>query len=414
MVEQLIASARKRLTVYAVPGHPLVGEATVQAALRACVAEGIPTRLVEGLSFLDSVFAILHLDPLRNGLGIHDALSPPRQIDGAALFAQLYSTRVASGLKLTLMESLPDDFEVALVFHAGGTHQRVEWLPLFEIDRRQDIDHLTCLYLPEPPLDRNLGSFHNLRRIVAHLRAPDGCPWDREQTHRSLSQFLVEETYEVVDTLESGDPEKMAEELGDLLLQILLHAQIGEDEGAFAIEQVIEAIAGKMIRRHPHVFGSASASSAAEVVQRWEAIKQKERPAEESVLAGVPRHLPALAYAEAVQRKAASMGFEWPAVTDAVAKVAEEAEEVIRAPDLDARRDEFGDLLFALSNVARMSGVNAEEALRGAGTRFAARFRFMEARARALGASLAQMSLPQMLALWEEAKTVAAGDAPSA
>jgi tetrapyrrole methylase family protein/MazG family protein len=403
-VEAVLASARRRPTVYAVPGHPLVGEATVRRLLERCADEGLSFRLVPGLSFLDAVFSALQVDPLAGGLDVVDALAPPRQIERATVFCQVYSREAASALKLSLMETLPDETPVAIVRAAGTPTEAVAWLPLYQIDRQDTLDHLTCVYLPAPGLEANLGSFNNFRRIVARLRGPDGCPWDRAQTHQTITQYLIEETYEVVDALDIANAEKLAEELGDLLLQVVLHAQIAEDSGEFALEDVVAGIAAKMVRRHPHVFGDATAHTPEDVVRRWEVIKQAEREEAQSVLSGIPRHLPALAYAESVQRKAASLGFEWPAVADAVAKVAEEAAELEAETAVDRRREEFGDLIFALVNVARMNAIDPEEALRAANRRFAARFASVERMARERGQAVADTPLANLLEMWDRAK----------
>jgi len=290
--------------------------------------------------------------------------------------------------------------------HAIGTDQeRVETLPLYELDRRDDVSHLTTLYVP--PLAQN-GAFETFQDTIAHLRAPDGCPWDREQTHQSLRRNLLEETYEVLDAIHAEDVNALREELGDLLLQIVLHSQIAVEDGEFSLSDVIASIDAKIKRRHPHVFGDIQVSGVGDVVANWEAIKKGERTENGnghlSALDGVPRELPALAQAEAYGDRAARVGFDWPDVKGVLDKVAEEVREVQSATHLEERAEEFGDLLFALVNAARWMKIDPEAALRTANAKFAARFRDVEAQARAQSRDLKGMSLADLDELWESAK----------
>lgn len=246
--------------------------------------------------------------------------------------------------------------------------------------------------------------FDELAEIIARLRAPDGCPWDREQTHASLKKYLLEEAYETLEALDESDPRKLSEELGDLLLQILLHAQIASEAGEFNIEDVIQGIAAKLIKRHPHVFGDAKVENARDVEINWEMIKQRERAEDSSLLDSVPKNMPALAYSRAIQERAASIGFDWGDLGGVLEKVAEELEELQQAQNGEERRHEFGDLLLALTNTARWMEVDPEEALRLANRRFYHRFTYMEDLCRKRGLSLNNMTLEEMDALWNEAK----------
>ena len=246
-------------------------------------------------------------------------------------------------------------------------------------------------------------SFAKLVQTIATLRSPQGCPWDRAQSHASLKPYLIEECYEVMETLDSGDMKKLCEELGDLLLQIMLHSQIATDEGHFDIGAVIEGIDAKLKRRHPHVFGDAEAKDAQEVAVRWEALKRDER-GDESLLSGLPKGMPSLSYGQAIQRRAAGVGFDWKEEEDIIEKVAEEARELQQATDDQAVADEFGDLLFSLANVARRRGIDLEAALRGTNERFRQRFQYMEELARQRGMSMDKMSLEELDSLWNEAK----------
>lgn len=257
----------------------------------------------------------------------------------------------------------------------------------------------------EPP-EPEVRSFDGLREIVRRLRAPDGCPWDRVQTHESLRRFLLEETYETLDALDGGNPAKLREELGDVLLQILLHSQIASESGEFDVDDVIEGIATKLVRRHPHVFGEAKVKTADEVVLKWEAIKSEERGRadEEDPLARVPQTLPSLSYSQALQERAAATGFEWPGVADVLDKLTEEAAELARAESLDEQREELGDTLFVLVSLARKLGLDAEESLRLASRRFRRRFEALQALVRERGLRLSDMPIEALESLWRETK----------
>ncbi len=412
--EVLRLGQRPEGVIYAVPGHPLVGEASVTRILKEAKAAGLSVRLVPGLSFIEPVLAALELDAL-DGLQVADALEiaarvhPPLNPDVPALIAQLYSRALAAEVKLTLMNAYPDTHPVVLVHAAGTASERVEHLPLYALDRRETLGDLTVLYVPPLPVP---GAFETFQNTVARLRAPDGCPWDRQQTHQSLRPGLLEETYEVLAALDAGDMEALREELGDLLLHIVMQAQMATEESSFRMADVIAQENAKLIRRHPHVFAGVEVSGVAEVLANWEKIKQAEKAeAEEeapgeglSALAGVPPALPALAQAQAYGRKAARVGFDWPDVHGVVAKVHEEIAEVEAARTPEERAAELGDLLFAIVNWARWLNVDAETALREANARFARRFAAVEAQARAQGLDLRQMGLEALDALWEAAK----------
>ncbi len=246
--------------------------------------------------------------------------------------------------------------------------------------------------------------FASLKDIVARLRSPDGCPWDKKQTHASLQPFLIEECYEVLQAIEEGEPQGLCEELGDLLLQIMLHAQIASEAGQFDIDDVVASIAGKLVHRHPHVFGSEEVKEAKQVELNWEVLKQEEKGTEESLLSGVPEMMPALAYSQSVQRRAAAVGFDWEKVDEILDKLAEEVAEIKRASSQQERVEEFGDLLFTLANIARRLNIDLETALRSANRRFCQRFKYMEQVCRERGIEISSLSLEEQNALWEEAK----------
>ncbi len=252
--------------------------------------------------------------------------------------------------------------------------------------------------------EAELRTFDGLRRIIARLRAPDGCPWDRVQTHASLKPYLIEEAYEALAALDEADPDRLCDELGDLLLELLLHVQLAEEAREFTLEDVVYSIASKLVRRHPHVFGDEQVETPEEVMSRWEELKRWERGGEGSALAGVPLALPALARAQMLLGRAARAGFQWSQTGDVLAKLDEEIEELAEASDAEQKREELGDVLFLLVNLARYLELDAEEALRLASDKFYRRFASMEAIARERGLLLADLPLEELEALWEAGK----------
>lgn len=252
--------------------------------------------------------------------------------------------------------------------------------------------------------------FNALIAVMARLRDPkSGCPWDLEQTSKTIKRHVIEEAYEVVEAIDSGKPAKLREELGDLLLQVVFHAQLASEEGLFDIHDVSRGIVEKLIRRHPHVFGEVTVSNTDQVLRNWEQIKRGEPGYEDrtSILDGIPADLPALMRALEVSKRVVKVGFEWPSVDQVLDKVEEELEELraeIAACDVDRMADELGDLLFTIVNVSRQLKVDPEDALRRMTTRFAARFRRIEDHARSTGKSIEEMRLDEMESVWQEAK----------
>lgn len=262
---------------------------------------------------------------------------------------------------------------------------------------------------PEELNKMNQDPLREFEDIVRALRAPGGCPWDKKQDHHTLRPYVLEEACEVAEAIDSGDAGKLREELGDLLLQIVLHAVIGEENGTFSLDDVARDISAKMIRRHPHVFSDVKVSGTEDVLRNWDAIKREEKgdDAPKSVLAGIPADLPALLRAQKMQVKAARVGFDWPKVEQAMAKIPEELAELTaayRSGDRDTIEEEIGDLLFAVVNVARFLEVDPEGALARTTRKFSSRFRHIEEIARTAGKRLEDMTLAEMDALWEEAK----------
>ncbi len=395
--------------IYAVPGHPFVAESTCAEIARLARDEGLALRIVEGLSFLEPAFSALGLDPYPR-LTLFDAMTlgaahvPAFAPDAPVLVAQIYSRLIASEVKSTLTAIYPDKHPVKLIHAAGTKDQIVEEIALYEIDRSPRIGLLTSLYVP--PLGEGM-SFESFQEIVAHLRAPDGCPWDKEQTHESLRQHLLEESYEAIAAMDSGDFAAMREEFGDLLLQIMLNSQIASEEGEFTANDVVKGIYDKIIRRHPHVFGDVKVDGVSGVLQNWEKLKEKERGKKKEgkgILDGVPLALPALTQAQEYQDRAARVGFDWPEIEGVLDKIQEEIQEVKDSNNQEELVAELGDLFFVLVNLARWKKVDAESALRGTNKKFKKRFGYIESNAKKQGRNLTDMKLEEMDALWNEAK----------
>ena len=411
IIEKVLELGRRpQGVIYAVPGHPFVAETTCPKIARLARDEGLAAVTIEGLSFLEPTFSALGLDPyprltLFDAMELSTAHVPAFPPDMPVLVAQLYSRLVASEVKMTLGETYPDEHPARLVHLAGTKDELVEDLKLYEIDRSEHIGMLTSLYVP--PLGEGT-SFEAFQEIVAHLRAPNGCPWDREQTHESLRTHLMEEAYETLEAIDSGDFSAMQEELGDLLLQIVLHSQIANEEGEFTINTVIKGIYDKIIRRHPHVFGEVQLDGVKGVLQNWEKLKAAERvdngKREKGILDGVPLALPALTQSQEYQDRAARVGFDWPVVDGVLEKVLEEIQEIKAATSDEQLAEEMGDLFFVLVNLARWKKVDAESALRETNMKFKRRFAYVEQGAKKQGRSLSDMKLEEMDMLWDEAK----------
>jgi tetrapyrrole methylase family protein / MazG family protein len=258
---------------------------------------------------------------------------------------------------------------------------------------------------PQPEFSHEeLGTFEVFKKIIERLRGPDGCPWDKKQTHDSLKQYLLEESYEVLETIDEKDMAGLSEEMGDLWLQIMLHSQIAAENGEFKLEDVLRKINSKLIYRHPHVFGGEDVKDAEEVSLNWVELKGKEKPENNSILSGVPKSMPALAASQSLQRRAASVGFDWDKLDDVMEKLVEEVNELRQAGNKEEQENEFGDILFTLANIARRMDIELESALRQTNAKFTRRFNFIEESCRAKGIDLKSLTLAEMDSLWNEAK----------
>jgi tetrapyrrole methylase family protein/MazG family protein len=323
---------------------------------------------------------------------------PPYPPDIPALVTNIDSRELALHLKNVLLTTYPGEH---VVFTASDGNKKEERLVDFGNDQ---LSNIFSLYVPALGEGTSLESF---AEIVAHLRAPNGCPWDREQTHESLRKHLLEESYEAISAIDSGNFNDMREEFGDLLLQVVLQSQIANEERQFNINQVIQGIHSKLVRRHPHVFGDLELDGVQGVLANWEKLKEKERgekKEERGLLDGVPLALPALSQAQEYQDRAARVGFDWADVEGVLDKVREEIEEIKNAETNFELASEIGDLFFALVNVARWKHVDAESALRGTNMKFKKRFAYVEQGAKRQEHKLSELTLEEMDHLWNEAK----------
>jgi tetrapyrrole methylase family protein/MazG family protein len=327
---------------------------------------------------------------------------------------QVFDTATASHTKLALMQDYPDDWEVSLVKWAGVEgKEEVKSVPLFKLDR-VPVDYLTTVFVPALLPELRRPRFPELVGLMARLRAPDGCPWDREQTPSTLRKYLIEETYEAIEAIDADDPDLLCEELGDVLLQVVFHAQLATEIGDFNIDDVVNGIVTKLVRRHPHVFGEVSVADSDEVLKNWEQIKKAEKQDDavrrrNSVLDGIPAGLPALMAAMEVSKRAVKVGFEWGSIDEVLLKVDEElaelrAELLCDSPDNNRISAELGDLIFTMVQIARWRKIDPEDALRAMVKRFTARFQHMEAEAKTLGVELNSLSIDKLDEMWNRAK----------
>jgi tetrapyrrole methylase family protein/MazG family protein len=348
---------------------------------------------VASLLKLDAVSRLMLVD----GAELAKGHVPPFAADSPALVTGVDNGEIAAGVKAVLSSVYPLSHGLKRV-DAGG---KVEDVLLRDLAERFS----PVIYVVPLSVGASFEAFHE---IVAHLRAPDGCPWDREQTHLSLRKDLLEESYETLAAMDEENPSRMREEFGDLLLQIVLNAQIGSDAGEFTMTDIVQGIYEKIVRRHPHVFGDWKVDGVGQVLSNWEQLKAAERKSEglneKGILDGLPVALPALNQAQEFQERAARVGFDWPEVENVLDKVREEIEEVKAASNPQELADELGDLFFVLVNLARWKKVNAEDALRGTNLKFKRRFKHIEKRVREMGKTMQEMTLEEMDGFWDEAK----------
>lgn len=400
--------------VYAVPGHPYVAETSVSLIMERLKSTDIEIEVIPSMSFLDVMYAVIGIDP-NKGINVLDALNLDAQKINPnvnAIITQVYNGFIASETKLTLLERYRAEHMVTVIRAAGVKgEEKIKTTTLWELDHIPWFDHLCSVFVPASgefscryPLDP-------LINVMEKLLGPDGCPWDREQNHITLRPYLIEETYEVLEAIELQDMYKLSEELGDLLLQVVFHSALAQQRQDFTIEEVIQSISEKMIRRHPHVFGHIEVADSTEVLKNWEAIKKLEKGKEssKSLLDSIAKGLPSLMFAEEIQKKVAKVGFDWENWQDAWKKIEEELAELKSAYNSgrkDKIEDELGDVLFAVVNVARFFKVNPEVALLATINKFKRRFKYIEEKANDKNRNLSDLPLAKMDKWWEEAKNI--------
>ncbi|GKX68727.1 nucleoside triphosphate pyrophosphohydrolase [Inconstantimicrobium mannanitabidum] len=410
IAEDLIVKAREKDLVYAVPGHPLVAERSVLNLISLCEKENITYDILPAVSFVDAIIEALKIDPIE-GLKIIDAFDMENQIMDkriGTIITQVYNQFIASEVKLKLLDYYKDETEIYFIRAAGVKGlESIRKIPLYEMDRQEDIDYLTSIYIPKDL--ENKKDIYDLVNLVEVLRGENGCPWDREQTHESVKNALLEESYEVVDAIEKEDYDGIIEELGDVLFQVVFHSVIGKEEAYFDLNDIVEVVHNKMVSRHPHVFGEANVKDTEGVLKAWDELKKKEKSLNTVTdeLNAVAKALPGLLRAQKIQKKASKVGFDWDKVEDVILKIEEELKEVkqVYNGQNEARiKDEMGDLIFACVNLARFLGVDSEDAVKGTCKKFIKRFSFIEEEAMKKGNNIEQMTLQEMDKLWEIAK----------
>lgn len=407
IAEILLENAQSEPLIYVVPGHPMLAEKTVQLLLEQ---KEVAIEVVGGQSYLDDLFTSLKIDPI-DGFQFVDGTGFERsQLDYRQhlIFCQVYDQFIASNVKLSLLEDLPASYPVKVVIAAGSNQEKITTIPLEELDHSLEVNNLTSVYIPPVPSPLLSHTFPRLREVIAILRGPDGCSWDKKQTHETLREYAIEEVYELIEAIDNQDDEGIVEELGDVLLQVMLHSQIGEGDGYFTVDDVIRSITDKMIYRHPHIFADKKVESVDDVYKTWDALKQEEKGNHRmSLLDGVPVGLPALAKAFNLQKKAAKAGFDWDQISDIWAKFQEELEEfheAIESQDESEIEKELGDILFVLANISRYYKINPEIALGQTNQKFISRFSYIEEQLENSEKDIYKTSLEEMDYYWNQAK----------
>lgn len=398
---------------YCVPGHPLIAEKTVDILLDLENDGKVELEVIEGLSFIEPVILSMKSDPVE-GLKIIDGLDLKNQkvdINVDNLITQVYNQTKASELKLELAEIYGDEYEVYVIKAAGvpGEERKIS-MPVYEIDRHDWIDYLTSIYVPKVSREnKTIYDFNDLLKVMEVLRSEDGCPWDIKQTHDSLKKYVIEEAYELVEAIEEEDIDGIVEELGDILLQVVFHSQVGREEGYFNIWDVIRGISEKMVNRHPHVFSDGKAETDSDVKKVWDDIKasEKEHERHQERLRSVPKVLPALIRSEKVQKRASRCGFDWESVDGAIDKLREEVEELIEEIESNGENidGEIGDILFSVVNVSRFLDVDPERALYKSVDKFIDRFSKVENAVLESGKEMESIGLDELDNIWDKVKS---------
>ena len=396
-------------TVYAVSGGGIGGSALYRSIKAAADKRGMKVDVIAGIGYAQAAAAETGLFMDAGLKAVSATQLDEIDIDVKAPFAveELDSALLAGEVKLKLMEYYPEELQVRVARLESDEYQ-ARTIPLCELDRLPGYDVTTCVLLPKlKPEQLERHGLEQVVEIIARLRAPGGCPWDREQTHQSMKKNLIEECYEVLDAIDAGDDDALCEELGDVLLQVVFHACIAQERSSFAIRDVATILNNKLIYRHPHIFSDIEANTSGEVMRNWEMLKKKEKHFETQtqVLRAVPNNFPALMRAQKVQKKAGDVGFDWDNPLDALKKVREEADELAAELESGGRiEEELGDLLFAAVNVARLCKAESEQVLTDATNKFINRFERLENEVLAQGENMKSLSLNQLDKIWERIK----------
>ena len=406
IIAETLDKSKKYGTInYCTAGSPYFGDVITEKLLKN-EYENIQIEVIDGISFFDKGIKLSGFGN-NESIKILDCVGLDEfsfDVNSVNVITQVYNKELASQLKLNLIEIYPDDL---LIRSLDVLHNILHEFPLFELDRQKKYDFSTYICIPTlEKANKKLYNTSNLCRIMKALRGFNGCPWDRKQTHESLRECVIEEAYEVVDAIDSGNTDNLEEELGDLLLQVVFHSQIASEEGYFNINDVLNRICSKLYFRHPHVFGKFKASNACEARNSWEEAKSKEKNVSSytETLERVPKSLSPLSRSYKIQKRAAVVGFDWPNIDGAIEKVKEELNELTveyEKMDIDKIEDEFGDLLFALVNFVRFLDINPDVALNKTINKFITRFRYIEDNA---PKDLKSMTLDEMDALWDKSK----------
>ena len=411
IAEFIIEKSNEGDLVYAVPGHPRVAERTVSQIEEIAKIKGIEVEVIASMSFVDAMFNYLAIDPA-DGFKLVDAFEIENSYidtNTSMIITQVYDQFIASNVKLRLMECYDYDQEVCIVNGAGvKTLESKKYVPLHELDRGDNLfNYLTSVYIPKSS-KKMYNTVHDLEEIMSELRGPNGCDWDKKQDHETLKRYIIEEDYELCQAIDNDDIDEMIEELGDILLQVVFHCQIGKETGFFDLSEVVNGICNKLIYRHPHVFKNVEVDMN-NFDKTWEDLKKKEK-GESTVTEGlsrIPNHLPALIKAEKIQKKAALVGFDWDDISDVYKKIEEEYKELLdecKEGNIKYIKEELGDLLFSIVNLARFLKIDPEESLNLTNNKFIKRFKFIEDSAINSDKNLEDMTLEEMDKLWEKAK----------
>lgn len=390
---------------YCTAGSPYYGDIVTKKLTNEYKSQ-INTIIIDGMSFLDKCLKLSGFADYNN-IKILDCLEADEfsfDVNSFNVITQVYDLEIASLLKIKLMEIYPEDVNTLII---DVLEENVKKIPLFMLDQEKNYGFSTYFCILPIEISKNrVYNVNNLLRIVKILRGPDGCPWDKKQTHHSIRQNVIEEAYEVVDAIDNDDVDNLVEELGDLLFQVIFHSELGSEEGYFNFNDVINKLCTKMYFRHPHVFGDVKADNAEEALASWENSKQKEKNLATYTdnLKNVPKALSTLSRSYKIQKRAAEVGFDWPDSEGAIEKIKEELQEFIeeyKNSNIENMEEEFGDLLFALVNFARFEKINPDIALNKTINKFIDRFEYIEKNSTK---DLKQMTLKEMDELWEESK----------